>query len=57
MISEMTRAEMEATILADRSLYAQYNEARLLNEEYTLDELKAVAQAWVEAGDECAASA
>ena len=53
MINDMTQAELEVAILSDKSLYAEYNEDRLMNGGYTLEQMKEIAQAWVEAGDEC----
>ena len=54
MISEMTRSEMEVAIIADKFLYAQFDERRLLDGGYSDEQMREVMQAWVEAGDECA---
>jgi hypothetical protein len=50
------RADLEAVIVNEASLYARFDEARLLNSEYTDDELRAEIQNWIEEGDECAAA-
>jgi hypothetical protein len=56
-INEATsRADLEATIVGDASLYASFDEARLLNSGYSDDELRAGITAWIEAGDECGAA-
>lgn len=56
MIDENTsRADLEMEIIANADLYASFDEAKLLNQEYTDAELLAGIRAWIEAGDECAA--
>lgn len=52
-IANMNRAELEVEILADDSLYASLDEARLLSGGYSDDELRAAVEAWILAGDEC----
>ena len=52
-VPTMTRPELECFIIGERSLFAMFDEARLLAAEYTDDELRAVVGEWVAAGDEC----
>ncbi len=52
-VPTMTRPELECLIIGERSLFAMFDEARLLAAEYTDDELRAVVGEWVAAGDEC----
>ena len=48
LLETATRQELELYILSERSLYAKFNEQRLLDGQYTLDELREVCQEWVE---------
>ena len=57
MISQMNRAELEMEIIRNKSLYAMFDEARLMDGQYSDDELRAVIQQWIEACDECASCA
>jgi len=55
MIDNTTsREKLEVAILAEDSLYAQFDEQKLLNGGYTTEELRAVVVGWIEAGDELA---
>lgn len=49
-----SRADLEAAIINEASLYVSFDEQKLLSGEYTDDELRARIVAWIEAGDECA---
>lgn len=49
-----TRADMEAEILGNDSLYAAFDEGRLMAGDYTDAEMRAIIQKWIEAGDETA---
>lgn len=53
--SNTSRNDLEAVICNDKDLYRQFDEARLLADGYTTDEMRAIVTAWIEAGDECAA--
>lgn len=50
------RADLEAVIVNEAAIYARFDEARLLNGEYTNAEYREVITAWIEEGDECAAA-
>ena len=52
-VPTMTRPELECFIIGERTLFAMFDEYRLLAAEYTDDELRAVVTEWVAAGDEC----
>lgn len=52
LLANMSRADMEVEILDNDSLYAKFDEARLMNSEYTDEEMRAVIQEWIEEGDE-----
>lgn len=57
MITETTtRDELETAICCDKSLYAQFDEAKLLNGDYSMDELRQIVTDWIISGDECAAA-
>ena len=49
-----SRADLEAAIVNDANLYAQFNEKRLLADGYSTEELRQIIEAWILAGDECA---
>lgn len=49
-----SRADLEAAIINEASLYASFDERKLLNAEYTDEELRDGIQSWIELGDECA---
>lgn len=51
-----SRADLEAAIINEASLYTRFDEQRLLNSEYSDDELRAEIQNWIAEGDECAAA-
>ena len=51
-LATMTRAELEAEIITNESLYAMFDEARLLAGEYTTEEMRAIVAAWIEEGSE-----
>ncbi len=48
MIETATRQELENYILVERSLYAKFDEQRLLNGSYSIDDMRDVCMAWVE---------
>ena len=48
LLETATREELELYILSERSLYAKFNEQRLLDGQYSIDELRDVCQEWVE---------
>ena len=52
LIETATRQELELYILSERSLYAKFNEQRLLDGRYTLEEMREVCQEWVEEAPE-----
>jgi len=52
-VPTMTRPELECLIIGERTLFAKFDETRLLDGEYTDDELRATVTEWVAAGDEC----
>jgi hypothetical protein len=57
LVEKMTRVEMEAQVVAEKSLYEMFDEQRLLNGEYSDESMREVIQRWIEAGDECASCA
>lgn len=50
----MTRREMEDAIIDDQSLYAAFDESRLLNDGYSDAEMRDVISQWIADSDECA---
>lgn len=52
-----SRVDLEAAIVSDSDLYAQFDEQRLLNNGYTTEQLRSMIIEWILAGDECAACA
>ena len=42
------RHQLELMILSDRDLYAQFDERRLINDDYETEELHAIVSAWLE---------
>lgn len=53
MIEKMTKQQLLDEIVCNEDgLYEQYNEARLLNDEYTESELKQIATNWIFINDE-----
>jgi len=50
------RTELEAVIIGDDQLYRTFDEARLLNDGYTTEEMREIVVAWISAGDECGAA-
>ena len=51
-INTMNRDELEMFFLTEETLYAMVNEPKFLAQEYTVDELRAIAQMWIELGVE-----
>lgn len=54
--STTSRTDLEVAIINDAGLYAKFDEKRLLADGYTTEEMHAIIVAWIESGDECAAS-
>lgn len=46
-IDQMTQAQLEGEIVAEPSLYAKFDETRLLNGGYTLDQMREVVREWI----------
>jgi hypothetical protein len=55
-VATATREELETAACCEPGLYEMFDEQRLLNEGYTVEELREIIGQWIEAGDECAAS-
>lgn len=53
MITNMTRADLEVLIISEDTLYAMFDEARLLDGGYSMDEMIEIVTKWIEDGDEC----
>ena len=54
--SNTSRADLEAAIVGDADLYAQFDEGRLLAGGYSDDEMRETIISWIAAGDECASA-
>lgn len=52
-LETMTRSEMEMEVLSNGSLYATFDEKRLLDGQYSDDEMRGAIREWIIAGDEC----
>lgn len=52
LLETATQQELELYILSERSLYAKFNEQRLLDGKYSVEELRQVCQEWVEEAPE-----
>ena len=44
----VSRHELEIAILSDKSLYACFDERRLINDDYETEELRHIVHAWAE---------
>lgn len=55
-IATATKTELETEICCNSELYGLVDEQKLLSEQYTLEELREIISAWIEAGDECSAA-
>lgn len=51
-IESMTREELEGEIVAEKTLYAMFDEARLLDGSYTIEEMREIVAQWIEEGSE-----
>ena len=52
-IAEMTKEELETEIVCNNEgLYEMFNEEKLLNKEYTLEELQEITANWIIEGNE-----
>ncbi len=47
-----SRTDLEIAIISEQDLYEQFDEQKLLNSEYTDDELRNTIIDWIEGGDE-----
>lgn len=53
-VDTATRRELEdAIVCGDDTLYAMFDEGKLLNGDYTTEEMREIFQRWIMAGDEC----
>jgi len=52
LLANMTRSDMEVEVLDNDSLYAKFDEARLMSSKYTDEEMRDIIQKWIEEGDE-----
>jgi hypothetical protein len=53
MIDKMTREELETEIvLNEKGLYEMFDEKKLINKEYTLEELVEITTEWIIEGNE-----
>jgi len=51
-IATATKAELEGEIVGEASLYAMFDESRLLNDGYSVEEMREICHAWVLEGSE-----
>jgi hypothetical protein len=47
-INAMTKDDLEMFFLTEETLYAMVDEKKFLAQEYTVEELRAIAQQWIE---------
>ena len=53
LLETMSQVDLEIVILENSDLYAMFDEQRLLNSEYSLEQMKEIVGTWIEQGDEC----